>query len=32
MGFEILDGTRNYYEKNWEPEEPAESVPTINFR
>ena len=32
MGFEILDGTSNYYEKNWEPEEPAESVPTINFR
>tara|TARA_R110002110_G_scaffold28126_1_gene101454 strand:- start:560 stop:895 length:336 start_codon:yes stop_codon:yes gene_type:complete len=31
-GYEILDGTRNYYERNWEPEEPAESVPTIYFR
>ena len=31
-GYEILDGTRNYYERNWEPEEPAEAVPTIYFR
>ena len=30
-GYEILDGTSNYYEKNWEPEEPAEAVPTIYF-
>jgi hypothetical protein len=31
-GYEILDGTSNYYERNWEPEEPAEAVPTIYFR
>ena len=31
-GYKILDGTSNYYEANWEPEEPAESVPTIYFR
>ena len=30
-GYEILDGTSNYYERNWEPEEPAEAVPTIYF-
>ena len=27
-----LDGTNNYYEANWEREEPAESVPTIYFK
>ena len=31
-GYEILDGTNNYYEANYEREEPAESVPTIYFR
>jgi len=30
--YEILDGTNNYYEANYEREEPAESVPTIYFR
>tara|TARA_R110000850_G_scaffold260495_3_gene387796 strand:- start:1707 stop:2228 length:522 start_codon:yes stop_codon:yes gene_type:complete len=29
--YEIVDA-RNYYEKNWEPEEPAEQVPTIIFK
>ena len=32
MGFEVLDGTNNYYEANYEREEPAEAVPTIYFR
>ena len=32
MGFEILDGTNNYYEANYDREEPAEAVPTIYFR
>ena len=31
-GYEILDGTNNYYEANYEREEPAESVPTIYFK
>ena len=30
-GFEILDAS-NYYERNWEPEEPPEAVPTIEFK
>jgi len=28
---EILENTKNDYEANWEPEEPAEWVPTIYF-
>ena len=31
MGLEILDD-KNHYEKNWEPEEPAEQVPTIHLK
>jgi len=31
MGYFIIEAN-NYYEKNWEPEEPAEAVPTIHLK
>ena len=31
QGIVDMKKSSNYYEKNWEPEEPAEAVPTIYF-
>jgi len=31
QGIVDTEKSSNYYEKNWEPEEPAEAVPTLYF-